>query len=195
MPKVLDKGTGEELPANRVEVLPDGPVDTPQDDNRARQDKDFVKLYRRFIQQISDLGLENAAAMRVLLFLIRHMDGTNAIGVSQKLIAEMVGYSRQTVSYAVTYLQQHGWIAIYKLGKANIYVVNSSVVWTSYADQKAYCKFQGSVMLSSDDNWELRKSDKGKLKYLYRPAAEQMAAEQYPDPEQMSISDFPEYLP
>ncbi len=193
MPKILDKGTGEEIPSSRVEVLPNGPVDTPQDDNRARQDKDFVKLYRRFIQQISDLGLENPSALRVLLFLIRHMDGLNAIGVSQKLISEMVGYSRQTVSSAVKYLHEHGWIEIYKLGKANIYVVNSSVVWTSYADQKAYSKFQGSIMLSSEDNWELPKSDKGKLKYLYRPAVEEMAAQQYP--EQMSINDFPELLP
>ena len=196
MPKVLDRGTGGEIPSSRVEILPNGPVDAPQDDNRARQDRDFVKLYRRFIQQISDLGLENPSALRVLLFLIRHMDGMNAISVTQTLIAEMVGYSRQTVSAAIKYLQDNGWILIGKIGKSNVYIINSEVVWTSYADQKAYSKFQGSIMLSSKDNWEISKSqaDKGKVKYICKPIIQEMAADEFPA-EQMSIDDFPELLP
>lgn len=139
---------------------------TAKQDSRRTENQDFVMLYRHYVQQIADLGMKNSTALKVLLFLIRNMDGTNAIGVTQSLIAEMTGLARQTVSKAIKYLDENGWLQIYKLGKANVYVVNPDVVWTSYADQKQYCKFTGTLMLSSVDNWEIQQQNTSRVKQL-----------------------------
>lgn len=210
MSVVVDKTTGEII--DRAAIYSEETVSKPSGASRSREDSDFVKMYRRFIQQIADLSMESPTALRVLLFLIRHMDGMNAIGVPQKLIAEMIGVSRQTVNTAITYLADHGWIEVYKLGKANIYVVNPDVVWTSYADQKQYCKFQATMLLSGEDNWDVRRADRSQIKYLDPLAAKEMAEREYPNPAsrrrtlrrvpetdqvpgQMTIEDFPEVMP
>lgn len=176
---VVDKSTGEVI--EQAVILSDEPVNKASGQNRARENADFVMLYRRFIAQIADLGADNTTALRVLLFLIKHMDGTNALGVPQKLMSEMMGISRQTVNGAIKYLEQHGWIQVYKLGKSNVYVVNPDVVWTSYADQRAYCKFQGTFLLSSEDNWAIRSQDRTQVKYLDPLTARQMADAEFPD--------------
>lgn len=204
---VVDKTTGEVI--EQAVIFSGEPVKKASGQTRARENQDFVMLYRRFISQIADLGAENTTALRVLLFLIKHMDGTNALGAPQKLISEMLNISRQTVNGAIKYLEQHGWIQVFKLGKANIYVVNPDVVWTSYADQRSYCKFQGTFLLSSEDNWVIKSKDRTQVKYLDPLMARQMADAEFPDsdpgapksdvadnlPGQMSIGDFPDILP
>lgn len=131
-----------------------------------REDKDFVKMYRKFIKEISDLSFENPTALKILLFLIRNMDGSNALAITTESISQMVSLSRQTVSKQVKYLAEHGWLEIFKLGTTNVYVVNPDVAWTSYAEQKKYCKFQGSLLLSGDDNWEVKQREKNFYKYV-----------------------------
>lgn len=148
---------------------------------RARQNADYVMLYRRFIQQVSDLGMEDAQALRVLLFLTRHMDTKNALAVPMALISDILKISRQTVSAKIKYLSDNGWISIYKLGRSNVYVVNPDVVWTSYADQKAYCKFESAVMLSMDDNWDVAKKDKTTLKHIDREVLKKLADMELPE--------------
>lgn len=133
-------------------------------DNNKKND-DFVQVYRRFIKNISDLSIQNSTALTVLLFLIKHMDGTNALSVSSQVLADTLGVSRQTISKSVNYLRSNGWLEIFKNGSANVYVVNPEVVWTSYADQKAYCKMQGSLLLSADENWEIFKNPKATNHY------------------------------
>lgn len=176
---VVSKETGEVV--DKPIIYSDDPVNKASNTSRSREDTDFVKLYRHFIAQIADLGAENTTALRVLLFLIKHMDGMNAIGVPQKLVSEMMGLSRQTVNGAIKYLSDHGWIEIYKLGKANIYIINPEVVWTSYADQKSYCRFNGTLMLSAEDNWAIRSKDRTHVKYLDPLIAHKMAEEEFPD--------------
>lgn len=177
--QVVNQDTGEIL--DNAQIFSEEPVSKAKGGNRSRENEDFVMLYRHFIKQIADLGLENPTALRVLLFLIRHMDGMNAIGVQQTLIADMTGLVRQTVSKSISYLQENGWIQVFKLGRSNIYVINPQVVWTSYAGQKSYCKFQGSLMLSSDDQWDIRKPDKSQIKYLDPLMAARMAEVEFPE--------------
>jgi len=172
---VVDKSTGEII--EKPMLFSNEPVKKPKNDSPAREDADFVKMYRHYINQVSDLGMANPTALRVLLFLVRHMDGLNAIGVPQKLIAHMIGVSRQTVNAAINYLADNGWIEVYKLGKANVYVINPDVVWTSYAGQKQYCKFSATVMLSSEDNWAVQSKDRTHIRYLDPLTAQRMAEE------------------
>ena len=82
------------------------------------------------------------------------MDGTNALCVSNKALQEILGCSKPTVCKAVNFLRDNGWICVLKSGTSNVYIVNPDVAWTSYGNQKQYCQFQASVLLSSSENAE-----------------------------------------
>ena len=155
-----------------------------EDNGRAKGNKDFVMMYRRFIGQIADLGTEDPQALRVLLFLVRHMDTKNALAAPMALISDMLGLSRQTVSAKIKFLSDNGWISIYKLGRQNVYIVNPDVVWTAYGDQKSYCKFDAKVMLSGEDNWKLnKKQDSIGLRHIDRGVLKSLAEQEFPEEE------------
>lgn len=139
---------------------------SPETGERSKENKNFVMLYRQFIQQVADLGAEDPQALRVLLFLVRHMDNRNALIVPMQLIADMLKLSRQTVSSKIKYLYEGGWIDIYKAGRSNVYIVNPEFVWTAYADERSYCKFESTVMLSNTDQWNMPRRDSNRIKSL-----------------------------
>lgn len=133
---------------------------------KSRQNKDFVMLYRRFINQISELGVEDMQALKILLFLVRNMDNRNALAITIKTISDITGLCRQTVSKKIKYLEKNGWIFIYKIGHENIYVINPDVVWTSYADEQRYCKFDAKVIIDCKDNWDILKKDMQTVRHI-----------------------------
>lgn len=135
---------------------------------RSEEDKknnDFVQLYRCHIDQLADLGMKNPAAMKLLLFLLKHMDGTNSLMVSNTALQEVLGYSKVTICKLVKYLSENGWICILKSGKSNIYIVNPEVAWTSYGYQKQYCRFNTTVFLSESENTEFLQNHKAFTKF------------------------------
>jgi hypothetical protein len=146
-------------------------------DNKNKRNKDFVMLYRQFINQIADLGVRDPLALQVLLFLVKHMDNRNALAVTMSLIADITGLTRQTVSKKIKILEAEGWIAIGKIGKQNVYIVNPDVVWTSYQDDKSYCRFDAKVMLDPNDNWKLKSQDTAKVKHIEKDILKGLADE------------------
>lgn len=162
----IDENTGEILDRTEVD---------------SSKNHDFVQLYRQFIADIADLGLKDGIALQVLLFLVRNMDGANALACPMKLIAEMLHVTRQTVSTKLKYLSDNGWITVGRIGRQNIYIVNPDVVWTSYDYQKQYCKFQATVMLSADDNLALAKIDTTRVKYVSKDALIDYGKHQSPE--------------
>ena len=119
-----------------------------------QKNKDFIQLYRNHIDDIAMLARGNGRAYDLFLLLIKHMDGTNALCVSNKALQEILGCSKPTVCKAVNFLRDNGWICVLKSGTSNVYIVNPDVAWTSYGNQKQYCQFQASVLLSSSENAE-----------------------------------------
>lgn len=124
------------------------------------KNKDFVQVYRRHIDDIARLAKENGKAYDLFMFLIKHMDGSNALCVSTAVLAELMETSTRTIMRAVKYLKEKGWLCVLKSGTTNVYIVNPEIVWTSYADQKCYCKFETNVILSSTENAEYLKNPK-----------------------------------
>ena len=120
--------------------------------NESRKNKDFIMMYRKCLEQLADLSLKDPRAMQVFMFLVKNMDSNNAIAIPMDLMSKMLGVTRQTISNKIKYLQEHGWIEIFKLGKTNVYVLNPEVVWSSYEHQKKYCKFKGVIMLDPAEN-------------------------------------------
>ena len=130
-----------------------------------KQNRNFVQFYREFMDDVSRLGVENPVAFRLFMFIAKHMDNNNALCVSMKALEEILGYSRQTLSKAVKYLKENGWLCVLKSGTSNIYVMNPNIVWTSYDNQKSYCKFQTNVIISPMENAEYLKNSKASFKY------------------------------
>ena len=88
------------------------------------------------------------------MLLCKHMDGTNALCVSNIALQELLSCGKATVCRAVKHLKDNGWVCVLKSGTSNVYIVNPEVAWTSYGNQKQYCQFTSSVLLSSTENAE-----------------------------------------
>lgn len=130
-----------------------------------QKNKDFIQLYRSHIDDIGRLAKENGKAFDLFMLLIKHMDGLNSLCVSNQVLCELLNCTRMTVSRAVKYLKENGWICVLKSGSSNVYVVNYDVAWTSYGNQKKYCKFQSTVLLSSTENNEFLNNPKATTRF------------------------------
>lgn len=122
--------------------------------NEEQKNKDFIQIYRSYIDSIAELACQNTTAYKLFMLLIKHMDGNNALCVSTKALAEILNVSTRTIIRSVNYLKDNGWICVLKSGTTNVYIINPDIVWTSYANQKQYCKFQANVLLSRTENTE-----------------------------------------
>lgn len=59
---------------------------------------------------------ENPKALKLLFFIFDHMDNYNAVICSYQVFQEALGMSGRTVSRAIKYLKDNGFIYIYKCG-------------------------------------------------------------------------------
>lgn len=125
-----------------------------------QKNRDFIQLYRNHVDDIARLAREQPRAYDLFMMLIKHMDGTNALCVSMVALTEIMGLSRQSLSKSVKYLKSKGWIDVLRSGSSNVYIVNPDIAWTSYGNQKQYCKFRATVFLSSSENAEYLKNPK-----------------------------------
>lgn len=130
-----------------------------------KKNSDFIQLYRNQIDNVADLALANASAYKLFMFLIKHMDGNNALCVSNGALQEILDCGKATVCRAVKYLKDEGWICVLKSGTTNVYIVNPDIAWTSYGYQKQYCEFTTNVILSGTENAEYLKNPKATTKY------------------------------
>lgn len=125
-----------------------------------QKNRDFIQLYRDHIDDVAKLARDNGKAYDLFMLLVKHMDGTNALAVSNVALSELLQVTTRTIQRAVKYLKDNGWICVLKTGTSNVYIVNPEVAWTSYGNQKQYCKFKANVLLSSSENAEYLKNPK-----------------------------------
>ena len=123
-----------------------------------QKNRDFIQLYRDHIDDVAKLARDNGKAYDLFMLLVKHMDGTNALAVSNIALSELLQVTTRTVQRAVKYLKDNGWVCVLKSGTSNVYIVNPEVAWTRQGNQKQYCKFQANVLLSSSENAEYLKN-------------------------------------
>lgn len=131
------------------------------------KNRNFVQLNRDFMMDVAKLGTEKPSALSVFMFISQNMDGNNALCISMKALEEALGLSRSTLSRAVKYLEKKGWLCILKTGTSNVYIINPDIEWTSWANQKQYCKFQTNVIVSASENIDFMKNPKATGRYKY----------------------------
>ena len=84
-----------------------------------------------------------------------------------KALEEALGLARTTLWRAVRYLKDKGWLCILKTGTSNVYIINPDIEWTSWANQKQYCRFNTSVIVTPSENPDFLKNPKASTRYKH----------------------------
>lgn len=113
--------------------------------------KNFAQLNRDQIYQMIAAASQDKQAIRILLFILEHMDKMNALICSYQVFMEALDISQATVARSIKYLKEHGFIYIYHSGSSNVYVLNDDLAWTSYGRNHKYCQFPANVVLSASE--------------------------------------------
>lgn len=117
-----------------------------------KKNSDFVQLYRNHITEVRWLLKKNPLACEIFLFLLEHMDTSNALACSSALLEDYFEKSRTTIFRAIKVLKEEGFVHTLKLGTSNVYIVNQDIAWSSWNNKKEYCKFEGKILVSRKEN-------------------------------------------
>jgi DNA-binding transcriptional regulator YhcF (GntR family) len=101
---------------------------TPAPDAR----KTWVQTERKAHEAWSKLTMESPRAGAVMHRLVALMGHQNAVMISLKALAKLMGCNERTVRRAISDLEKGNWIQVVQLGQSgtvNAYVVNDRVAW------------------------------------------------------------------
>lgn len=131
-----------------------------------KKNHNFVQLYREAMPELRWLMNKSGIASSILFFILEHMDHKNALVCPHSVFMDRFEVSRTTVYRAINLLVDNGFLDKLKTGNTNMYIVNTEVAWSSWANQKEFAKFDGNVLVSKKDNKD----------YEYRSQAEKFKA-------------------
>jgi putative lipoic acid-binding regulatory protein len=133
------------------------PAEAPSNVNFTQFSNAYLPAWRALIRK-------NPIAAEILMFLIEHMGKQhNVVMLSQATMMELTGRSRSTISRAIKTLREDNWIDVVQIGKASAYAVNERIAWRTHANQRKYAYFSASIVATSTDQVEIKKS---KLKHI-----------------------------
>lgn len=116
------------------------------------KNSNFVQIYRNNMSAIRWLSKNNNTALEMFLFILEHMDHTNALACSYSIFEDALGKSKPTITRAIKVLKDNGFVDVLKMGTCNVYIINSDVAWASWDNKKKYCKFNGNMLISHKEN-------------------------------------------
>ena len=119
---------------------------------KEKKNSNFVMIYREHMPEIRWLMKKSRYASNIFNFILEHMDYNNALMCSYQVFMDYFEISKDTVRLAIKILKENGFIDILKSGTNNVYIVNQEIAWTSWDNQKKYCKFQGNILISATEN-------------------------------------------
>ena len=98
-------------------------------------------------------SIKRPAASGVLHILVAKMGAENAVVISQKVIAEILGITDRTVRAAIADLEAGGWIQIVRIGKGReaAYVINDRVAWGQPRDKLPLSRFSATIVADARD--------------------------------------------
>lgn len=126
---------------------------------KEKKNSNFVMMYREHMPEIRWLMKKSRYASNIFNFILEHMDYNNALMCSYQVFMDYFEISKPTVTRAIKLLKDNGFIDVLKSGTSNVYIVNQEIAWSSWDNQKKYCKFNGNILISAIENkdYEYRK--------------------------------------
>lgn len=139
-------------------------IEKEQKKNLEKQEKEkknsnFIMMYREHMPEIRWLMKQSRYASNIFNFILEHMDYNNTLMCSHQIFMDYFEISKPTVTRAIKLLKDNGFVDVLKSGTSNVYIVNQEVAWSSWDNQKKYCKFSGNILISVIENkdYEYRK--------------------------------------
>ena len=133
----------ERLAAGRDEEI--------SEEERRRQNKDFVQVYNKGWARIRALMKETKSQAPLLLytFIAEHMDADGGVVVAdQETICEAIGVSRTTLWRAITFLEErNALLRITVGGSVSAYALDPSEVWRSWDSAKERAVFRTKTVV------------------------------------------------
>ncbi|WP_322896310.1 helix-turn-helix domain-containing protein [Yoonia sp. 67] len=114
----------------------------------------WVQTERAAHEAWASLIAKNANAARVMHLLVSQLGEHNAVVISQKNLAKLVGVTDRTVRNSLKLLKAENWIEVRQIGQngtVNAYVVNDRIAWLGKRDGIRYSLFSATVIASSDE--------------------------------------------
>ena len=126
---------------------------------REKKNTNFIMMYREHMPEIRWLMKKSRYASSIFNFILEHMDYNNALMCSYQVFMDYFEISQVTVARAIKLLKDNGFVDVLKSGTSNVYIVNQEIAWSSWDNQKKYCKFNGNILISATENkdYEYRK--------------------------------------
>ena len=150
-----DNDTYQEISSREYEEL-----QKQQDEAREREEKHSrfrewtqLNLDNLVVEHLDKLS-QNKTAMRLFLFIVKHMDGRNALMASYKVFQEALELSKASIQRGIKYLSDNHIIYIKKSGTANVYLLNPDIAWKSWSSNYKYCEFPANVILAQSEQQE-----------------------------------------
>lgn len=160
----------------------------------------WVQTERKAHEAWAELIGRKPRAAALLHHLVAQMGHQNAVVVSQKTLAKLMGCSLRTVQYAVSDLETERWIQVVKMngpGTVAAYVVNDRVAFQGKRENMRFSLFSANVIADTEDQdpLTLEHSELRRIPTLF-PGERQLPAGPGEDPpSQPSIEGMEPDLP
>lgn len=145
----------------------------------------WVQTDRKAHEAWGNLIARRPRAAMLLHHLVAHMGHQNAVVVSQKTLAKLIGIHERTVRRAVADLVEENWIQVIRIGsgKEAAYVVNDRVAWGQPRDQLNLSIFSATVVAdrADQDPEYTNTSDLKRIPVIYRNSPPPSMAEDDPE--------------
>jgi len=140
----------------------------------------WVQTERKAHEAWANLTMRKPRAGILLHHLVANMGHQNAVVISQKTLAGLMGVTDRTVRNAVSDLVAERWIQVVKLngpGSVSAYVVNDRVAWGQPRGEMVLSVFSAAVVAdrSDQDPSTLDTTDLRRIPVLY-PGEQQLPA-------------------
>ena len=146
----------------------------------------WVQTERKAHEAWAHLIARKPRAAELLHHLVAQMGQQNAVVIPQKVLAQLMGRSIDTVQRALRDLESEKWIQIVKMngpGTVAAYVVNDRVAWAQARNQLRLSVFSATVVadIADQDTATLDHSDLRRIPTLY-PGERQLPTGEGGDP-------------
>ena len=134
----------------------------------------WVQTERAGHEAWARLTLERPRAAAVMHQLVANMGHQNAVVISQKTLAKLLGCNPRTVQRALDDLVAGRWVQVVRLngpGTVAAYVVNSAVAWGEKREHLRLSVFHATVVADAEDQpaGALERADLRRLPVIYPP--------------------------
>ena len=111
----------------------------------------FVQTDRATHEAWARLTARRPAASAVLHLLSGNIGHQNAVVVSQKTIAKILGFTDRTIRSAISELEAGQWLQVVRIGAGRecAYVLNDKVAWADKRDNLRLSRFSAEVIVVS----------------------------------------------